>query len=263
MTQCKQRGFSLIELIIVIIVLAIVGVGTTSFVRFGFEVYQDTAGRDRQISDSRFLIERLTRELRSALPNSVRVSNDGKCVEFMPIVASSSYVDIPVAPEAASDQVTVVNSQITATWPSPKIIVYPLRAADIYSSSSGTSGKIFDIKSIPTSTDNVITLTLENSVRFLKESPTERYFIVEEPVSYCQVNNERVMRYQGYSPAVAQPVPPSVTGVLMAKGQSNVTPFTLLDATLVRNAVVQLNFEFSYEDEVLELYNEVHVVNVP
>ncbi|AVV84022.1 MSHA biogenesis protein MshO [Shewanella putrefaciens] len=46
------------------------------------------------LSQSRFVVERMTRELRSAVPNSVRVNTDSltyQCIEFVPIQASTSY----------------------------------------------------------------------------------------------------------------------------------------------------------------------------
>jgi len=111
----SDGGFTLIELVLVILVLAIVSTGVTKFITYGVNIYQDTAGRDKQISDSRFVIERITREVRNALPNSVRVTADGKCVEFIPILASSSYVDIPVLPDIASDTVTLVKAMKVVT----------------------------------------------------------------------------------------------------------------------------------------------------
>ena len=103
-----MKGFTLIELVLVILVLGIVSTSVTSFIRYGAEIYQDVSGRDKQISDSRFVIERITREIRNAVPNSVRVFKRlVACVEFIPILASSSYVDIPVLPDDASDTVTI------------------------------------------------------------------------------------------------------------------------------------------------------------
>ena len=263
-----QRGFTLVELIVVILLLSIVGIGVTSFVRFGIEVYQDINGRDRQVSDSRFLIERLTRELREAVPNSVRVNSvnddDGTCIEFMPIVTSSTYLDLAVLPEATSSTIEVVyipdQNNTPVTGNNLKLIVFPLTPADVYDSGNE---KIFAINSLSApNSSNLMTITLNNAVNFSQDSPTQRYFIVDGAVMYCQGSDNKILRYSDYPLSVVQAVPNS-GGVLMAERQTYATPFKKLSPTLQRNAVVQAKFEFTYTDEVLTLFNEVHIVNVP
>jgi MSHA biogenesis protein MshO len=259
----SQQGFTLIELILVILVLAIVSTSVTSFIRYGVEIYQDVSGRDKQISDSRFVIERLTRELRNALPNSVRVTGDGKCVEFIPILASSSYVDIPVLPDALSATVELVESNEAFSTADTKIVVYPLSAIDVYVNGSALSGKVFDINIYGSVTNNVYTVTLDNAVLFDEDSPTQRYFIIKDSVAYCQGNDSTIKRYQGHSLTTIQATVPTGTGILMAERQTNSAPFSLQSATLVRNAMVVMDFTFAYADENLRLVNEVHVANVP
>jgi len=258
-----SKGFTLVELILVILVLGIVSTSITSFITFGVGIYNDVSGRDKQLSDSRFVIERITRELREALPNSVRVSSDGTCLEFIPILASSSYIDIPVLPDVASNTITLVASDETFDQGNTKIVVYPLNSSEIYVDGGLTSGKLFNISSYGTTVDNVMTLTLDNSVLFDDDSPTERYFIIKDSVAYCQDTDNTIKRYQGHAFTASQSVPPSGTGILMAERQSNATPFSALSATLLRNSIIVVDFTFTYEDEDLRQINEVHVANVP
>jgi len=259
----SDGGFTLIELVLVIIVLAIVSTGITKFITYGVNIYQDTSGRDKQISDSRFVIERITREVRNALPNSVRVTADGKCVEFIPILASSSYVDIPTLPDTASNSAELVKSDEVFDETGTKLVVYPLTEADVYVSGSSTVGKLFDVTSYGSVINNVYTITLDNAVLFNEDSPTQRYFIVKDSVAYCQGNDKTIKRYQGHTLTATQSSTPSGTGILMAKEQTNGAPFSILSATLLRNAIVQMDFRFKYSDEELRLINEVHIANVP
>lgn len=258
-----NKGFTLIELVLVILVLAIVSTGITTFISYGVNIYQDTAGRDKQISDSRFVIERITREVRNALPNSVRVTANGACVEFIPILASSSYVDIPVLPDSASNTVTLVKGSEGANVSDAKLVVYPLSITEVYVSGASTSGKVFDITSYGLVTDNVYDITLDNTVLFDEHSPTQRYFIIGDSVAYCQGGDQTIKRYQGHVLTSAQFSPPAGIGVVMAERQINVAPFSLLSATLQRNAIMQMDFTFRYADENLTLINEVHIANVP
>lgn len=265
MARRRSCGFTLIELVTVILILSIVSIGVTSYIRFGIDIYRDSVGRDRQIGDSRFLIERISRELREALPNSVRVGSSGdgstQCIEFVPIVASSSYVDIPVTPDAAAKKILVVAPAIGG---GTKISVYPLSAADIYANVNQNTGKTFALNAVNNlSGQNVVELELQRNVLFGQDSPTERYFLIDTAVSYCADGSE-IRRYGNYWRS-DNSFPPSAggTGVLMAQRQTNKTPFTYQPGTLIRNSVAQLDFKFSYDDEKLNLYHEVHIVNVP
>jgi MSHA biogenesis protein MshO len=277
----SQQGFTLIELILVILVLAIVSTSVTSFIRFGVQIYQDVSGRDKQISDSRFVIERLTRELRNALPNSVRVTGDGKCVEFIPILASSSYIDIPTLPDIDTDRgkLKVIHDESLdiTNINNYQFVVYPLSDIDVYDNSVLNKKKIFDILTydittltapIPTpptilTPTATVTIDIDNQEFFTDDSPTERYFIIKDSVAYCQGSDNTIKRYQGHSFTTTQVTVPAGTGVLMAERQTNSAPFSLQSPTLVRNAIVVMDFTFAYADENLRLVNEVHVANVP
>ena len=66
--------------------------------------------------DETEVIERLSRELRNAVPNSIRVQSwaggRAQCLQFTPIVASTVYTDIPVSPETPSKSLSVIPLQI-------------------------------------------------------------------------------------------------------------------------------------------------------
>ena len=69
-----SKGFTLVELILVIVILGIVSVGTVQYLSFGAQIYADSAERDEVVSQARFLLTRLSKELRHATPGSVRLS---------------------------------------------------------------------------------------------------------------------------------------------------------------------------------------------
>lgn len=276
MKRNNQRvtGFTLIELIVVIVILTIVGLGTARFVGLGADLYVDAVGRDQVVSQTRYALERLTREIREALPNSVRVvknANDTvQCIEFVPIVASSTYVNVAVAPEAISDQVVIVRPPFDVTTAS-RVVVYPLSAADVYTPESD-QGNIFSYTGTITGGTDTVNITLNSEVRFDADSPTARYYLVANAVSYC-VNDitKQLMRYDNYWPELVPLVPTNaVAGVLMAENIDNQfqnqpenLPFSYSDATLVANAVVQLTFEVNRLGETVTFHHEVHLVNVP
>ena len=263
-TLVKKAGFTLIEMIMAIVVLGIIGIGTANFITLGTEVYVDAVGRDQVVSQTRYAMERITRDIREALPNSVRVATDGtvNCIEFVPIEASSTYVNVPVLPEASANTVVVVQPP-AASVGANKIVVYPLNAADVYTPQAAT-GNIFSYSGVVASGTGTETVTLDASVLFDADSPTSRYYLVADAVSYCaDTSTGELKRYGGYWPTANQLTPTlAVTGVLMAENIAE-DVFSYSGATLLANAVVQMTFNIDRLGEVIEFHHEVHLVNVP
>ena len=84
----RVGGFTLIELVVVITVMGILSIGAVSFITDASDGYANTVRRTELGSTMRLAAERVTRELRNALPNSVRVS--GNCLEFIPVEGGST-----------------------------------------------------------------------------------------------------------------------------------------------------------------------------
>ena len=73
--KLKQKGFTLIELVIVIIVLSAISIATSTYISTGVSIYTDISERDKELNSTRFVMERLRREVLNALPNSLKVTN--------------------------------------------------------------------------------------------------------------------------------------------------------------------------------------------
>lgn len=93
----RQYGFTLVEMVVVIVVLGAISAGTAMYIVRSMEAYSDTVRRDQLTSTARIAVEKMTRELRNALPNSIRVDNSGgtHCIEFFPVQSGSSYESVP------------------------------------------------------------------------------------------------------------------------------------------------------------------------
>lgn len=272
--QSIHKGFTLIEMVVVIVVLGIVGIGMSNFVGLGAEIYTDAVGREQVLSQTRFAMERLTREIREALPNSVRVtmgtgpSVNVNCVEFVPILASSTYVNVPVAPEAASRNLVLVQHGIT-NLTANKMVVYPLTSNDIYGTDATASptGNIFSFTNTLAAGTAAVDFELTNIVTFDADSPTQRYYLVNNALSYCiDTSTGQLRRYANYwPPTTGQQAPPTgVTGVLMAENMTgDTTPFKYDTATLVSNAVIKFTFKVIRAGEQIDFHHEVHLINVP
>src|SRR5881394_4593031 len=85
----RQRGVTLIEMIIVIAITAIVAGGVAVFISRPFESYIDSARRAELTDIADTALRRMTRDFHSALPNSIRYT----CVPSGCAVGSAYYIE--------------------------------------------------------------------------------------------------------------------------------------------------------------------------
>jgi MSHA biogenesis protein MshO len=276
--RSRTTGFTLVEMVTVILILGVMVIGVSGFIIFGTRIFVESSSVEQVLGQSRFAIERMTRELRGAVPNSVRLANNNaawQCIEFVPAQASTSYLDMPIMPDAAATTGTAIidnpdNSQIRAgQW----ALVYPLSEVDVY---DVNRGKRFQLN---TSTLVAHTLTLDfgaTAVRFAEASPRKRIYFATAAVSYCVESNgvtSNINRYANYGLLLNQPTPAAMlsagTQSLMAQDVvNNLTiaadlPIALTPSSLMTNAIVQLQPRFSVLGETFQYRHQVQVINVP
>jgi len=89
----NQSGFTLVEMIIVMVITGIIGAMVAVFIRAPVQQYTDSARRAEltDIADTAF--QRVLRDIRTAVPNSVRqpAACTPNCVEFLPTKAGGRY----------------------------------------------------------------------------------------------------------------------------------------------------------------------------
>ena len=263
-SRAGMSGFTLVELVVVIVLMSLVSLAGVEMIRYSTDGYQKMSSRQALGSASRIAVERISRELRSALPNSVRVNGGGSCLEFIPIRAAGTYLDLPVDSAAASFKSAALNPGQEAE--SGRVVVYPLNTGRVYNAASGVMSGLATLSAADAG--NIVTVTMAGSFQFINHSPRQRFFLVDTPVSYC-VDGEYLFRYKDYGLLPAQA---SVAGLptalpsraLLADGVDvSPAPFQYETATLVRNAIVTLDLLFVEAGENQRLVSEVQLRNVP
>ncbi|KTG28494.1 hypothetical protein AWR38_13060 [Idiomarina sp. WRN-38] len=258
-----QRGFTLIELVIVIVLLAIVAGFSFQFVGIGAQMFSTGSERLQTIEKSRFAIERLTREVRGAVPNSVRVSGD--CIEFVPAKVAGTYYDTPIRPDSSNEMtlVTFAGSPDVGNinWTldgNERVFIYATQPNFIYANNPQRYVNIAGINSF-NSVESL--LTLEADSQFAKESPLKRAYIGSTPVSFC-LSAGNLFRVSDYGWSQAQTE--WTSGYLMATGVSSDEPFDVTANNQQSNNIVTIELQFGENaEEQVFYYREVHIPNAP
>ena len=252
----RCRGFTLVELVITLVVLSVLALGVSSYLGIGARMYTEAAEREQVLGQSRFVAERLVRELRNALPNSVAFSAASNCLEFLPVLYSGVYLSLPY--EQAQSSISVISPDLLAVSPAsysganrPRLVVYPTNNNDVYGSANPGSSALLNSISTEDASQARFRLNFA-SFRFRRQSPEQRFYISGDAVRYCLV---------GTGPGQFSL---QRNGVLMAEGLRSADVFRVSDAVLNRNAVVNVLLQFGSANNPDMFFNyEVHLANVP
>lgn len=265
-----QRGFTLVEAVVVIAITGILAAVVAVFILGPVKGYMDSVARAglTDVADTALL--RMTRELRLALPNSIRVN--GQYIEFLLTVAGGRYLAEEDNPATGNilDFSTPSNKVFDVVGPMPAvaagnfIVVYNLglgaSPADAYDCSascnratvSGVSGNAITLNSNPFASQPVKMF-----------SPGRRFQVVTTPVTYGCAGGT-LTRYSGYAIAPSQSPPPAGgSAAVLATGVTNCV-FSYNNLASARSGLIALGITLqSVSAETVTLFHEVHVDNTP
>lgn len=268
----KSSGFTLIEIIIVIVVLSVLSIGSIQFISFSAQGYVDTVRRSELAASATIINEKITRVVREALPGSVRVNSSQSCIEFIPIVGATTYLNAPFS--TPSSTLTAINLDNLLSL-SGRLAIYPVVADinDLYSL-SGTRGYISTQTVSSTVLGDEITFTFDSGAvfQFERSSAQNRLYVVSEPNAFCQVGSQ-IFYYRNYGfvgdiSNLNSNLPSTVPNRLLIGSEvvSDSLAFRYLPSSLRRNALVSFEFQLQQNSnlsEVLTINQEVQIRNVP
>jgi len=253
----KRAGFSLIEMIIVIAITGIVGSMVALFLRAPLESYVAQDRRARLTDTADTALRRMARDIRLALPNSVRVTAAGSVVEFLSTRSGGRYraqgggdiLDFTAADDSfdvlgpgidmrAGDSIAVYNLGIPGAdaW-----------AGETLANYTGAAG---------TTTSIAIA-----SKQFPLASPGNRFQVVDGPVSYvCDPAAGTLTRFWGYDPAVG--VTAATPRALLATRVSACS-FDYQPGVTERGGLVSMTLSLSLAGETVRLVAVTQVSNQP
>lgn len=297
----RQRGFTLIEAIVVMVITAIIGGMVAVFIRMPVQGYVDMVARAELTDLADTTLRRMKRDIRLALPNSVRVTNVGaiQYVEFLLTKAGGRYLDeddnVIEAGATVLDWNNVANCGFTvvggaAVMPTGKQTILAKDYLVIYNLGEGqTPANAYDCSVscnravIQNVAGTLITLAANPFAPQNPQlpSPGKRFQVVTSAVTYvCDPGQRTLTRYWNYNITPAQPTTvallttadpnkaPTVTAASSALLANNVSScsFDYLNLANTHSGLIGLRLAFENlgsNSGVVTLVQQVHVDNTP
>jgi MSHA biogenesis protein MshO len=267
MHTTKQRGFTLIELVMVIVIMGVISGIVAVFMRSPIEAYFSTVRRAAMSDVADLTIRRMARDIRKALPNSLRTPNS-QCIEFIPTKTGGRY-RADDAPGGLSFSSAVSSFNMLGSNPTPAdqhiaandvVVVYNLgiSGADAYAGDNTAT-----VSATPTESGSPVetTITLSPAKLFPLASGSSRFHVVpaaEQVVAYVCHNGELHRTVTTGSFASSCPY----SGPLLASKISSCS-FDYSGTDLQRNAVLRMALQLTDSGETISLQHQVNVSNTP
>jgi len=287
-SRLPQAGFSLVELIVVVVLLGVLASGAGLLIRNPIEAYDAQVRRQQLVDQGEMALRQIAREVRRALPNSIRITSigAGEALEMVNTVDGARYRDEFggiytgddgyrldfASPDSSFNLLGRLNNP--AEFASSNRLVIYNTSANVYAEAvdidnqgiitpAGISLSLTSLNPGPNQEDQI---GLSAPFRFTQQSPGQRVFFVDSSISYvCDPAGSQILRYAGYGFRAAQPTAAADFGVAPGKVISALSGcnFSYTAGSAQRGGILTVEISISDSGESINLLHQIHVRNVP
>ncbi|BBI98649.1 MSHA biogenesis protein MshO [Ferrigenium kumadai] len=266
----QHAGFTLVEMIMVIVITGIIGGMVAMFLRAPIQQYMDVSRRAELTDIADTALYRMASDISTAVPNSVRVAGCGAtpCVEFLPTRDAGRY-------RAGAPGNTLVFDGVDTTFDMMGTANVAAGDQIVIGSTSSTGAMAYAGGLRTVNAVAGATITLNAGLPIVAELSTRRFDVVDgaqNAVTYActgtlgtldanQNGQARLVRYANYGINAIQSLPATPTPPVLADRVSG----CVIDYAAVnqRMGLLAIRLTLTSGGESVSLYHEIHVNNVP
>lgn len=279
MRAARARGFTLVELVMVIVLTGALFATTSIFIIGPTRAYADLVRRAQLVDSADIALRRMARDIRSAIPNSIRVHSSGLAIEMLDATSGARYRAGVDATKPASDPLRFdapddsfdllggfpgIPTPFTAT--TERLVLFNLGTSATSGSDAYEAGsRVISPSGFSIGTDNVVVFA--TPFQFAYESPEQRIYLTRGVTRYtCAPDagtpaDGNLTRLTGAATTAAVPYVAG-SGDLVTEFVQDCA-FNYIAGSASRSAVVTMTLTLNNEGERITLLRQVQVENLP
>ena len=283
MKHSRCDGFTLVELIMVVVIVGIISIVVGPILARPFLAFEDVSTRANLTSMGEHALHLVTLDLKNSVPNSIRIN--GTVLEMTVAQTGGRYRlglagdDTALVPNGSDQRFNALGA---LTFPNnARVVVFNVVPADFYADAANNSnpGVISPVGAtaaacaacVPAETE----IDLGVSHRFDDTgagSPANRFLVVTRPTTYhCDTaGTGTLMRYEGYDFSAVQitdraTLAATATSIGELADEVSACSFTFDPGTAYRAATITMTLEFQNAENqnAVRLMRQLHVRNAP
>lgn len=281
----RARGFTLIEIVTVMVLVSALAAVAAVFIVQPFQASSDMATRARLTDTAETALNQIAREVRRAVPNSVRVDtvNGRPVIELLRTRTGGRYRRLS---EPGGGGAALVRAQASGSFdviggltdaariddghPGGRdcgedtgdcVVIYNTSATDATPYNAYLGGNVAGVTAADSGS---VSYDAGSAPAFPADSPDQRFSVMDTPVSYvCDPDADNTLtRHTDYGLQNAPSDTPGGSDALLAR-QVTDCDFRYVPGTATRNGLLTLEITLSDAGERVHLLMQAHVLNAP